>query len=66
MTEIPVMSVGWLENEGYQDGGCYALFLRNGHLFAEMARKGRHQPTYDRAYRLAALWNTDRARRMRS
>ncbi len=54
------MKAGWLE-ANYVDGGCWALFLSNGHLFAEMAQKGRHKVTHDRARKLADLWNMESA-----
>ena len=55
----PNMTVGWLYDPIYLDGGCYALFL-GGRLFSEMAHKGRHKLTHERALELAMLWNLHR------
>lgn len=51
--------VGWLERDNYVDGGCWALFTANGHLWAELAQKGRNVNTYRRAAELATLTQGD-------
>jgi hypothetical protein len=62
MTKTPTLRVDWLPDSLYSEGGTYVLVTGNGHLFAEAARKGRHEPTRKRLEKLAELWNADAAR----
>jgi hypothetical protein len=57
MTKTTTLRVEWLPDVRYADGGVFVLVTGNGHLFAEAARKGRHEPTRKRLEKLAALWN---------
>jgi hypothetical protein len=58
----PTLQVEWWKNEGYFQGGCWALVLGNKHLFAEAAQKGRHKPTEIRLRKIALMWNANLGR----
>lgn len=57
MTNLRKLSVGWLEDARCADGGCWALFLSNGHLFMTAAQKGRHERTRRNLAELAHAYN---------
>ena len=48
---------GWLADPTYLDGGCWALFAKNGHLVAEMAQKGRNKRTRDLAIEMVVAYS---------
>lgn len=56
-SRIRHLQCGWLPNSTYQDGGSWALFAKNGHLVAEMARKGRSPATKALALQMAVDFN---------
>ena len=53
------LHVDWLPDDRYVDGGSWAIFTANGHLFATMARKGNNKTTLKRAQQMVAAFNRD-------
>lgn len=51
------LRVTWIENDSYIDGGAYALVMGNGHIFAELAQKGRNENAKLRAIEIAIAYN---------
>ena len=55
---MKTLHVGWLEDDTYQDGGCYALYCLNGHLWAELCIKGRSEAAHINALEVCIAFNT--------
>ena len=54
--------VDWMPDNRYIDGGSWAIFMANGHLFASMAQKGKNLNAFKRAQQVVTAFNAQQER----